>query len=56
MAVSEKQKEYCKKYQKTLAQFSIKIKPEELKRYKEAAEKANMSFRAWVLAAMDKAM
>ena len=56
MAVSEKQKEYCKRYQKKLAQFSIKLKPEALAKYKETAEKAGMPFRAWVLAAMDKAM
>lgn len=54
--MTEAEKQACLRYQKKLAQFSIKLKPDELQRYKEAAEKAGMSFRAWVLEAMDKAM
>lgn len=54
--MTDAEKRACLKYQKTLAQFSIKLKPEELQRYKEAAKKEGMSFRAWVLAAMDKSM
>ena len=54
--MTEAEKKACLKYQRSLAQFSIKLKPEVLAKYKEAAEKANMPFRAWVLAAMDKAM
>ena len=46
----------CLKYQKTLGQFSIKLQHDDLARYKEAAQKAGMPFRAWVLNAMDKAM
>ena len=56
MAMTEAQKRACNKYQKTLGQFSIRIQKEELARYKAAAEKAGMPFRAWVLNAMDKAM
>ena len=56
MAMTEAQKAYCLKYQKKQAQISIRLKPEELEKYKAAAEKAGMSFRAWVLMAMDRAM
>lgn len=42
------------RYQKTLAQISIRLKHEDMARYKEAAEAAGMSFRAWVLASLDK--
>lgn len=52
--MTEAEKRACLKYQRSLAQFSIKLKPEELQRYKEAAEKAGMSFRAFVLRALDK--
>lgn len=56
MAMTEAQKRAVNKYQKTLGQFSIRIPKEELERYKQAADKAGMTFRAWVLNAMDKAM
>jgi hypothetical protein len=56
MAMTEAQKRAALKYQKSLGQFSIKLPKQELVRYKEAAEQANMPFRAWVLNAMDKAM
>ncbi|MGN8831217.1 hypothetical protein ACTQV0_02700 [Selenomonas montiformis] len=56
MAMTEAQKRAALKYQKSLGQFSIKIPKPELERYKRAAEKAGMPFRAWVLAAMDKAL
>jgi len=45
-----------RKYQRSLGQISIRLKREELDRYKAAAESAGMTFRAWVLAAMDNAM
>ena len=45
-----------RKYQRTLGQISIRLPKEELARYKSAAEATGMTFRAWVLAAMDKAM
>ena len=50
------QKRAALKYQKTLGQFSIKLPKQELERYKQAAEQAGMSFRAWILQAMDKAI
>lgn len=42
------------RYQKTLAQISIRLKHEDMARYKAAAEAAGMSFRAWVLSSLDK--
>lgn len=56
MAMTEAQKRAALKYQRSLGQFSIKMPKQELERYKQAAEKAGMPFRAWVLEAMDKAM
>ena len=55
MATSEAQKRAALKYQKKLGQISIRLPKDELKRYKQAAEQAGMSFRAWMLQAMDKA-
>lgn len=45
-----------RKYQRTLGQISIRLPKEELAKYKSAADAAGMTFRSWVLAAMDKAM
>jgi predicted DNA binding CopG/RHH family protein len=56
MAMTEAQKRAALKYQKSLAQFAIKLPKQELARYKQAAEQVGMPFRAWVLSAMDKAM
>ena len=56
MAMTEAQKRAALKYQKSLGQISIRLPKEELERYKQAAEKAGMPFRAWVLNAMDRAM
>ena len=56
MAMTEAQKRAALKYQKTLGQISIRLPKDELKRYKQAAEPEGMSFRAWILQAMDKAM
>ena len=47
------QKRAALKYQKKLGQISIRLPKEELATYKEAAEKAGMPFRAWVLRAME---
>ncbi len=49
MATSEAQKRAALKYQKKLGQISIRLPKQELKRYKEAAQKAGIPFRAWVL-------
>lgn len=46
---TEAQKRAALKYQKKLGQISIRLPKEELERYKEAAAKAGMPFRAWVL-------
>ncbi len=51
--MTEAQKRAALKYQRTLGQFSIKLPRQELERYKQAAEKAGMPFRAWVLNAME---
>ena len=51
--MSEAQKRAALKYQKTLGQISIRLPKDELKRYKEAAQAAGMTFRAWVLSAME---
>jgi predicted DNA binding CopG/RHH family protein len=56
MATSEAQKRAALKYQRSLGQFAIKLPKQELARYKQAAEKAGMPFRGWVLNAMDKAI
>ena len=56
MAMTEAQKRAALKYQKSLGQFAVKLPKPELERYKQAAEKAGMPFRAWVLNAMDRAM
>lgn len=53
MAMTEAQKRAALKYQRSLGQFSIKLPKQELERYKQAAEKAGMPFRAWVLEAME---
>lgn len=47
--MTEAQKRAALKYQKTLGQISIRLPKKDLARYKEAAEKAGMPFRAWVL-------
>lgn len=54
--MTEAQKQACLKYQRSLGQFSIRLPHDDLAKYKQAAEKEGMPFRAWVLNAMDKAM
>lgn len=41
-------------YQRTLAQFSIRLKHEQYDVYKYAAKKAGMPFRAFVIAAIEE--
>ena len=50
--MTEAQKRAALKYQKKLGQISIRLPKDELARYKAAAEKAGMPFRAWVLSAI----
>lgn len=42
-----------RKYQRKLGQISIRLPKEDLARYKAAADAAGMTFRAWVLAALE---
>ena len=53
--MTEAQKRAALKYQRKLGQISIRLPKEELERYKEAAAKAGMPFRAWVLSNLKKA-
>ena len=54
MSTTEAQKQANKKYHEKLVAFTIRMKPNELARYKKAAETAGQSFRGFVLAAMDE--
>lgn len=52
--MTEAEKRACAKYQREkLKSITIRVKPEELERYKAAAKKSGMSFRAWMMSAMD---
>ena len=42
------------KYRKSLAQFSVRLKHEKYDVYKDAAKKAGMPFRAFVLEAIEE--
>ena len=55
--MTEAEKRACAKYQREkLKSISIRVKPEDWERYKGAAKKSGMSFRAWIMAAMEKAI
>ena len=56
MAVTEAQKRATAKYRKTLTSVSIRIKPEQHKRYKDAAEAAGVPLRAYILEALEEKM
>lgn len=56
MPMTEADKKAQRKYQATLKAFTIRLRPEEMERYKRAAENAGMTFRNFVLSSMDKAM
>ena len=55
MALTEAGKRACKKYQAKLKAFTIRLKEADMERYKAAAERQGLSFRSFVIAAMDKA-
>ena len=55
MATSEVQLAANRKYHKKLSAFTIKLKPDELKRYKKVAADGGKSFRGFVLSAMEAA-
>jgi uncharacterized protein (DUF1778 family) len=56
MARTEADKRAQKKYQAQLKGFNIKLKPEILEKYQQAAQAKGMTFRSFVLKSMDKAM
>lgn len=56
MPRTEADKRAQKKYQGTLKSFNVKLKPEQLERYQQAAARKGMTFRGFVLSSMDKAM
>jgi predicted DNA binding CopG/RHH family protein len=56
MSMNDSMKKAQKKYQAGLKAFTIRLKPEEMERYKAAADNAGMTFRNFVLSAMDKAI
>ena len=51
---TEAQKRATEKFQKTLANISIRIKREDYNRYKEAAAAAGQSLREFVIAAIEE--
>ena len=51
---TQAQKEATEKYQKTLANISIRIKREDYARYKDAAYVSGQSLRDYVLTALDE--
>ena len=53
---TQAQKEATEKYQKTLANISIRIKREDYARYKDAASVSGQSLRDYVLTALDEKM
>lgn len=53
---TEAQKKATAKYQKTLANISIKVSKEEYTKYKEAAERRGQSLREFVLTSMQEMM
>lgn len=55
MTQTEAEKRACMKYQAKLKAFTIRLKPDEMARYKAAADKQGLSFRSFVITAMDKA-
>lgn len=56
MKTSEAQKEATKKYLKSLASISIRIKPEQADRIKKRAEEKGMSLRGYLLDLIEKDM
>lgn len=55
MPRTEAVKKAQKRYQAHLKSFNVKLKPEQLERYQQVAQKKGMTFRGFVLSAMDKA-
>lgn len=53
---TEAQKEATERYQKTLANISIRVKKEEYSIYKEAAARAGLSLREYIMIALSEKM
>lgn len=51
---TEAQKRATTKHLKTLSSISIRLKKEDAERYKDAAEKAGMSLREFLIKSMDE--
>lgn len=51
---TDAQKRATKEYLKTLKSMSIRVKPEDYKKYVEAAKQSNTSLRAYILEALDE--
>ena len=51
---TEAQKKAILKYQQSLKNVSIKVKPEVVERYKKAAELSGMSMREFILTAIEE--
>lgn len=51
---TDAQKKAILKYQQTLKNVSIKVKPEKVERFKKAAEQAGMSMREFILTAIEE--
>ena len=50
----EKQKNWSLAYQRSLKSFTIKMKVEDLERYKDMAERKGIPFRQFVMRAMEE--
>ena len=54
MTTTEAQKRASRTYQRSLANLSLKVKPELAARYKAAAERAGKPLRAYILEALEE--
>ena len=54
MSYTQAQKKATQKYLNTLKSLSIRIKDEDYTRYSNAAKKANMSLRAYVIKSIEE--
>lgn len=54
MPYNDKQKEYTMKYLEKLKEVRFRVKPEEFEKYKEAADKKEMSMRAYIMEALEE--
>lgn len=52
--ITDAQRRATMKYQATLSSISIRVKPEEADRYRQAAADSGMSLREFILVALDE--